>query len=80
MTTAHETPDHFAARVEARTGVALAAIPDGAPELMLGGQILCRRGRTTVVTVGYPTVEDDGEVYTAFAVVDRESDLPAYAG
>lgn len=75
-----ETAESFVARVLDATGVALAAIPDGPAEMMLGGHIFARRGRTAVVTVGYPTETDDGEVYAAFAVIDREDDLPAYAG
>ena len=77
-----ETPESFCDRVLARTGVALAAIPDVAPEALLSGQILCARGRTRIVTVGEPVTRKDAdgeyEAYTSFGVVERDNDLPAY--
>jgi len=77
-----ETPESFCGRVLARTGVALAAIPDVPPEALMSGQILCARGRTRVVTVGEPVTREDAdgeyEAYTSFGVVERDDDLPAY--
>ncbi len=68
---ARETRANFAARVLARCGVPLAMMAKGEPASLLGGHIMCRRGGRHVVTVGYPTVNDEGEeVYDEFVVVD----------
>lgn len=73
-----ETAEQFADRVFDATGIALNAIPDGVPEDMLAGQILCRRGPTAIVSYGYPIETSDGPVYREFRVIDRTPDLPAF--
>lgn len=65
-----ESYESFAGRVRARTGRDLADLQRLPPEALLGGQILVRRGRIYVVTVGYPTLEaDDIAIYHDFGVV-----------
>lgn len=77
-----ETPESFCDRVLALAGIEFAAIPDVPPEALLSGQILCTRGRTRIVTTGYPVTRKDAdgkyEVYASFGVVERDADLPAY--
>lgn len=74
-----ETPASFCDRVLARTGVAIATIPDGTADDMLGGHIFARRGATVVVSRGYPDTDPEtgAETYRDFRVIDRTSDLPA---
>ena len=65
-----ESDASFAGRVRARTGRDLADLQRLPPEALLGGQILVRRGRTYVVTVGYPTMDaDDIAIYHDFGIV-----------
>lgn len=49
-----ESQKNFGARVIEQTGLRLDEIPAGVAEDILGGKILCRRGDTVIVTVGYP--------------------------
>lgn len=54
-----ESKKNFEKRVYEATGVELSNIPAGEPDDILGGQILCRRGVTYVVTCGYPDYQDE---------------------
>jgi hypothetical protein len=57
-------------RVEQATGLRAQDVRHSkVAEDLLGGQILCRRGNTYLVTVGYPTVDMDGETFHDFVVV-----------
>ncbi len=65
-----ESDASFLVRVRERIGRDLADLPRLPPEALLAGQILVRRGRTYVVTVGYPTLDaDDIAIYHDFGVV-----------
>lgn len=64
-----ETPESFAARVLAATGVQLADITVGEEQDILGGTIICRRGQEYVVTYSYPTFT--GESYWAIPADSR---------
>ena len=64
-----ESMVNFANRVLDRTGIAIDEIPDGVPDDILGGHIMCRRGHLYVVGVGYPDENDGAEVYREVRVV-----------
>lgn len=70
----YETDEQFAARVVARTGVTLEAMPRRTLRPgELPGHIFCKRGAQMVVGVGYPDYEDPetGVPYwSRFEVVD----------
>jgi hypothetical protein len=56
-----ETMAQFEVRVLERTGMALAAIPVGDPEDVIGGHIVARHEETSIFVfyVGYPAWEDE---------------------
>lgn len=66
-----ESAAAFERRVLARIGQKFSSLPKGSEEDVIGGHIMCRRGRTFVVATDVPEVDDEGnEFYAEFVRVD----------
>lgn len=72
-----ESAASFTARVLARTGFTPAQIPDGEPDDMLRGSIVCRSPHGTVVLTDHIGQDDDGyDIYARAVMVERGALLP----